>query len=317
MCSLPKPGFDPETMRAVAVAYRRERRAGWLDGPAREAAIEAFRARHPDIEPLPASEAAAPPAHGAARTRGELAMDVHRLASIAVLAVLLAACASARTQTVAAYAGAPLPRPDRIIVYDFAVSPEEVSLDQGIGARIKREVEDKSPGAAELEAARATQAALAAALARDLQSYGLIAEHYPTGTRLPAGTSLEVQGQIVRIDQGNRTRRVLIGLGAGKSSVSADAQIYYVSAPGEPRFISAYEGSSDSGRAPGAAETMGVGAASDRLATSAALGGAMHGGGELRGTSDDANVERLATSLAKQIGMFAVSQGWIPPSAVH
>lgn len=103
-------------------------------------------------------------------------MNVHRLASIAVLAVLLAACASARTQTVAAYAGAPLPRPDRIIVYDFAVSPEEVSLDQGIGARIKREVEDKSPGAAELEAARATQTALAAALARDLQSYGLIAE---------------------------------------------------------------------------------------------------------------------------------------------
>lgn len=244
-------------------------------------------------------------------------MDVHRPASIVVLAVLLASCASARTQTVTAYAGTPLPRPDRIIVYDFAVSPEEVSLDQGIGARIRRAIEDKPPSAAELEAARAAQTALAAALARDLGSYGLTAEHYPMGTRPPAGTSLEVQGQIVGIDQGNRTRRVLIGLGAGRSSVSADAQIYYVSGEGEHRFINAYEGSSDSGRAPGMAETMGVGAASDRLATSAALGGAMHAGGELRGTGDDANVERLAASLAKQIGMFAVSQGWIPPSAVR
>ncbi len=38
MHSLPKPGYDPETMRAVALAYRRERRAGRLDEPAREAA---------------------------------------------------------------------------------------------------------------------------------------------------------------------------------------------------------------------------------------------------------------------------------------
>ena len=46
-------------MRAVAAAYRRERRAGRLDGPAREAAIAAFRARHPELERLAASEAAA------------------------------------------------------------------------------------------------------------------------------------------------------------------------------------------------------------------------------------------------------------------
>ena len=46
-------------MRAVALAYRRERRAGRLDQPAREAAIAAFRARHPELERLPASAAVA------------------------------------------------------------------------------------------------------------------------------------------------------------------------------------------------------------------------------------------------------------------
>ena len=59
MYSLPKLGYDPETMRAVAVAYRSERQAGRLDEPAREAAIAAFRARHPELDRLPASEAAA------------------------------------------------------------------------------------------------------------------------------------------------------------------------------------------------------------------------------------------------------------------
>ncbi len=59
MYSLPKPGYDLETMRAVVIAYRREREARRLDEPAREAAIAAFRARHPEIDRLPASEAAA------------------------------------------------------------------------------------------------------------------------------------------------------------------------------------------------------------------------------------------------------------------
>lgn len=40
MWSFPKPGYDPEPMRAVALAYRRQCQAGKLDGPAREAAIE-------------------------------------------------------------------------------------------------------------------------------------------------------------------------------------------------------------------------------------------------------------------------------------
>jgi hypothetical protein len=38
MYAVPNPGYDLETMRAVAVAYRRERQAGRLDEPAREAA---------------------------------------------------------------------------------------------------------------------------------------------------------------------------------------------------------------------------------------------------------------------------------------
>ncbi len=59
MYNLPKPGCDPETMRAVAAAYLRERRIGRLGGPARDAAMAAFRARHPQIERLPTSEAAA------------------------------------------------------------------------------------------------------------------------------------------------------------------------------------------------------------------------------------------------------------------
>jgi hypothetical protein len=39
MYSLPRPAYDLDTMRAVALAYRHERQAGRLDEPAREAAV--------------------------------------------------------------------------------------------------------------------------------------------------------------------------------------------------------------------------------------------------------------------------------------
>ena len=49
MYSVHKPGYDLDTVRAVALAYRRERQAGRLDEPAREAAKAAFRARHLEL----------------------------------------------------------------------------------------------------------------------------------------------------------------------------------------------------------------------------------------------------------------------------
>jgi hypothetical protein len=236
-------------------------------------------------------------------------------ATLIVFAMLsLTACNHARVQTEEAYIGPQTARPDRILVGYFAISPEQVRLDQGIGARIIRVAGDKPLSALEQQAARATQAALAARLVEDLRKYGLPAE-YASSAAAP-GTSLLVTGQIVGIDQGNRTRRILIGLGAGKSSVSADMQLYYQTPGQAPRFMNAFQGQADSGHMPGAAETMGVGAAAGTVAGSAALSGAMHAGAESRTAPDTSEAGRLADGLAKQIGEFAVSMGWIAPAAL-
>lgn len=119
------------------------------------------------------------------------------------------------------------------------------------------------------------------------------------------------------IDQGNRTRRILIGLGAGKSSIGADAQLYQLTETAPPRFVMAFEGQADSGRMPGAAETMGAGAAAQRIGTSAALTGATHTGAEMRQTSDTAEAANLANEIALRVGQLAVAQGWIPQTALQ
>jgi hypothetical protein len=236
-------------------------------------------------------------------------------ASLLVFAVLaLGACNRAHVQTEESYLGPQRARPDRILVGYFAISPEQVRLDQGIGARVVRIAGDRPLSALEMQAARATQMALADRLIDDLRKYGLMAEHAES-TAVP-GTSLLVTGQIVAIDQGNRTRRILIGLGAGKSSVSADMQLYYQSPGQAPTFMTAYQAQADSGRMPGAAETMGVGAAAGTLATATAVSGAAHATAESRRAPDTREASRLADGLARQIGEFAVSMGWIPPAAL-
>jgi hypothetical protein len=208
-----------------------------------------------------------------------------------------------------------MPRPDHIYVAYFSITPEQVRLDQGIGARITRAADDQPLEAQELQAAQATQAALAEQLVDRLRKYGLPAEIAPTEPM--GGNDLLVQGQIVGIDQGNRTRRILIGLGAGKSTVSADAQVYRLTAMAPPRFVSAFEGKADSGHMPGAAETMGAGAAAQRIGTSAALTGAAHAGMETRRTSDTAEAGGIADEIALRVGQLAVAQQWIPPSALQ
>src|SRR5438034_10206603 len=51
--------------------------------------------------------------------------------------VILAGCAPTNVDTVQQYSGkSPLPRPDRVLVYDFAVSANDVKLNSAIGARL-------------------------------------------------------------------------------------------------------------------------------------------------------------------------------------
>jgi hypothetical protein len=235
---------------------------------------------------------------------------------LASVVLSLAACSKGHVETTAVAPSAPLPPPAHVIVTDFTVSADLVHLDSGIGGVLRRQVNGEGDATAVAQSAQEAQAALADTLARKLTAYGLPVERLPATAAPPAG-SLLVQGQISSIDQGNRTRRTLIGLGSGKSSVSADAQLYYVTDAATPQFLQSFTGTADSGHMPGAAETMGAGVAAQRVATSTALTAATHAGAEMYKTGDAANAAKLADALARQIGTYAVQEGWIQASAVQ
>jgi hypothetical protein len=152
---------------------------------------------------------------------------VVRSAIASITLMLIAACSHSRVQTSESYLGPAMPRPDRVLVSYFSISPEQVRLDQGVSARIQRLAQDQPLSADEMQAAQATQAALADALVARLNKYGLPAVIATTDPG--PGNTMLIQGQIIAIDQGNRTRRMLIGLGAGKSNISADAGLLLTS----------------------------------------------------------------------------------------
>ena len=240
-----------------------------------------------------------------------------RLLAVAGLAVLLAAgCATRVTSS----APNPLtevvgiPRPTRVLVMDFEVVPGAVRQDQAIGLRLQRAMAGGSGAAARSALAWEVQSAIGDTVVQSLDKAGLPAERAPPDAVARPG-DLVVTGRVLRIDEGNRTRRLGIGFGAGKSIVEATADLSAIVPDGPPVLLQTYDGKADSGRKPG----LGVGATMAVAQSSAAMGAlsvVSNVGGEVRRTPVGKEAASFGRRLATDIGEFAAQRGWIAASAV-
>ncbi|HVP30298.1 MAG TPA: DUF4410 domain-containing protein [Myxococcota bacterium] len=202
-------------------------------------------------------------------------------------------------------------RPQQVIVYDFAVSPDEVQLDRGLEADVTRLAEGTSPSADKLQIAHAAAQAASEQLVQKINAMGMPAIR-ATGMPLSWYDSAVLEGQFVSLSQGSSTERDLIGLGFGRSDVRANVQLYDA-ASGKLVRLASFQADAKSGYKPGMAETMGAGAAAGHLAVSAAVSVAGDVGSELLSDTVKADAERLADAVAKQLQPYFAQQGWIPP----
>jgi hypothetical protein len=72
-----------------------------------------------------------------------------------------------------------------------------------------------------------------------------------------------------------------------------------------------FETDAKSGRKPGMAETIGAGAATDHLATAAAVGGGLTVASEALSATVEADADRTATRIASQLKSYFKAQGWM------
>jgi hypothetical protein len=218
-----------------------------------------------------------------------------------------------KAQVITRYGGpAPLPKPDEIVIHDFAVG--NIKTDESIAARLHRTVmdrhgvdEDSSP---EVLAQR-LQAAFTKALAGELKKVNIQTTNAPKDKVAVAegsmpGSHLVVDGEFVAINEGDETKRIMIGCGRGASSVKTYVKVSSVT-QGRSTVVLEFNLSSESGKKPGAVATMGVGS----LAVGAAAGGVSD-----RKSNVEADASRMAKLVAKQLESFMADQKWIAnPSA--
>jgi ribosomal protein S19E (S16A) len=225
--------------------------------------------------------------------------------------MLLSGCAAASVTNTADYSTLTQAKPQNVYVYTFASNPEAVKLDNsGIVHKLSASFSGSSPAAQQTQEAAAASNELTDEVVAKLQSMGVHAIR--TDAPPPADQNvLIVEGAVGSIDAGNHRRRTLIGLGAGKSEVSAHVQVLYKPAGGMPQLVQTFDADANSGHMPGVAETAGVGAAVGHVATSAAMGGALHVGSEHKGDTVTSDAKKLADSVAKQVAQIGVTQGWV------
>ena len=226
---------------------------------------------------------------------------------VASVLSIVAGCARVTTDRVM-MRGPGLPKPELIIVHDYQVSRNEVQLDSGIGSRIERLVQGTPE---EQDRAKLQESVVkmgTTTLVEEIRKLGLRAE--PATTASPgAGSTLSIEGQILSIDEGNKTRRLVIGFGAGASEVRTLTQVYEVTG-GQHRLVDDFYTTAKSSRKPGFGPMSGAGAAAGRAATSAAASAGIGLASE-RSQTAESDAQHAAREIAKEIAKFFVEQGWI------
>lgn len=231
----------------------------------------------------------------------------HRLMALwltSLAATLALGCAKAGIDVMQAGPTGPMVKPPVLLVYDFAVTPEE-ALTDSFGTYSERAGEAESK---EIQLGRATAASLSEQLVAKLQKKGIAAER-ALDDRAPPLHAFVVRGQFLDVDKGSRLKRMVIGFGAGSSKLVARVQVYQALDWGLRRIAEA-EATATGSKAPGMAVPVGAGAAMGAAATSAAISGGLTVSREVRGGMH-ADAGRMAEQIAKRAEAYYRSQGWL------
>jgi Domain of unknown function (DUF4410) len=251
----------------------------------------------------------------------------------AVLALAVSACAgssgpsmptlpTAGTLTAGATSSAPQVAggpivsgtPTQIVVFPFATSTADVSLNQGIGARLYRNWSGEDQDASQAQLAQSTAQNICVQVASSLASNGWNAACQPRGTPLTGNNVLIIDGAFTDISEGNRLQRTVIGLGAGASSVDTQVGLYQYSNGNSTQLLT-FTTHSTSGRMPGVGITGPAGAAAGGAAAAATIGVNVAATGVKNITSSTAYLtQQSAKQIVDQTNSYLSQQGWSPTS---
>jgi len=229
---------------------------------------------------------------------------------VLLLALVAAGCAGAQVSSQSTQAPVTNARPDSVAIYPFAVSPSEVTLNQSVFQRAYRQVSGTDQTADQLQIADQTAQNICVQLAAELTKKGITAACLSRGTP-PAGNNvLIVDGEFTDINEGNRLRRMVIGLGAGQSTLDTSVQAYQKTQDGTQQLMD-FNTHADSGYMPGVGITGPAGAAAGGATAAATLGANVAASGVKNVTSSTGFLaDKTVKQITDQLSSYYAQQGW-------
>jgi Domain of unknown function (DUF4410) len=211
--------------------------------------------------------------------------------------------------------------PERILVYDFAVTTDEVKENQGFFQGAVNDFEGVTSTENEQQTADEVRAVAAEEMVAGIRNLGLPAERASRNAPVPP-KSLAITGEFLNVDEGNRLRRLVIGFGKGQSKMDILIRVYsyglvvFGSSGSKPTKLVEFATRADSGSMPGALVTGGAGVAAG--AGAAAVVGTNAGIGAVKShrSSMGNMTARSAQQAVDYLSEYFWRQGWISQDKV-
>ena len=224
------------------------------------------------------------------------------IAAVLALAAVATGCTPPRAIRQILYAEEPMNQPPLVLVYDFALRPDDVVVDAFGPAFLPAPTVHAEPQSSDQRVANT----LAAAMVEKLRAGGIRAERAGARTTPPREAIL-VKGQFVTVNEGEDAPRMAIGLGPDSSMLRVQVQAYQVTEGGSLRRIAEREvGGAGMAAAPAPAGPR----PAVRPATPAVIAGGLTF--VLRSQANvEADTQRLAELFAERAVEFYRRQGWL------
>jgi hypothetical protein len=224
-------------------------------------------------------------------------------------AVVLAGCASAAVTQQAQQQPADVNRPTQVVVYPFAADASDVTLNQSIVQKAYRSATGDNENAAQLQIAHDTAQAICEQVVSDLTGKGYNAVCVQRGTFVAGGNILIIDGALTDISEGNRLRRLVIGFGAGSSTLDSNVSMYQ-RVGGNLNQVLAFGTHADSGKMPGAAVMAPVGVAAGGGAAAVVGVNAAVGGAKTYSSTISSLAKKTSAQIVKTVTDYTAQAGW-------
>lgn len=237
---------------------------------------------------------------------------IEALAAALLALFIVPGCASTKIDSQGEVTLRPLPKPVGILVYDFAFRKDQVSPESALGARLYDMAEGEQLTDRQQKLGAAVAEELSKTIVDGLARAGLQAQRIPQGSApasIPAAGVLKIEGQFVDIDAGNRARRIVIGLGVGKSQLATAVQLFD-SQPDGDVMAQTFTTTARSDLKPGA---LVMAAAGPIGAGVGAATGALH---EHKATVK-ADARRTGNLIVSHLVTLAYQRGWVSYEAAQ